>query len=70
MSWYKDVTGDQKVSLWRGSRSLILTEHSQGEQIKEVEMGGSRGTYGGKEKCIQGVGGETYGEEIIWKTMA
>ena len=44
MSWYKVVTGDQKVSSWRDSLSLLLTEPCQGEQIKETEMGGSRDT--------------------------
>jgi hypothetical protein len=70
MSCYKDVTGDQKVSSRLGSRSVLLTERCQGEQIKEAKMGGSRGTYGVKEKCIQGFGGETLWKETIWKTMA
>ena len=51
MSWCKDVTGDQKVSSWWGSRSVLLTERCPGELIKKAEMGGSRGTYGGKENA-------------------
>ena len=30
-----------------------------GDQIKMNEMGGARGKYGGNERCIEGVGGET-----------
>ena len=30
-----------------------------GDQIKKNEMGRAYSTYGGKERCIQGCGGET-----------
>jgi len=36
---------------------LVTTYHLDG-QIKKSEMGGSCGTYGGQERCIQGFGGE------------
>ena len=36
---------------------LLLTKHSV-YQIKEDEVGGACGTYGGEMKCIQGFGGE------------
>jgi hypothetical protein len=38
-----------------------------GVQIKMNEMGGARGTHGGHESCIQGVGGETRGKQTTWK---
>jgi hypothetical protein len=31
-------------------------------------MGGACSTYGSEEKCLQGFGGETWGERAIWKT--
>jgi len=31
----------------------------------EVEMGGTCGTYGGEEKCIEGLGGETWQERDL-----
>ena len=39
--------------------SVLLTEYCSGGQIKKDEMGGTCGTYGREEKCIQGIGGET-----------
>jgi len=30
--------------------------------------GGARAMYGGEERCIQGVDGETWFKETIWKT--
>ena len=39
---------------------MICTVHQIlfGDQIEKNEMGGSRSTYGGEERCIQGFGGE------------
>jgi hypothetical protein len=34
------------------------------------EMGWACGTYGGRERCAQGVGGETRGKETIGETKA
>ena len=31
-------------------------------------MGGACGTYGGRGKCVQGFGGETWGKETIGET--
>jgi hypothetical protein len=36
-----------------------LTRYQLDDQIKESEMGGARGTFGGEERCIEGLGGET-----------
>jgi hypothetical protein len=35
--------------------------------MKVNEMGGTRGTYGTEEMCIQDFGGEILVKEIIWK---
>ena len=32
------------------------------------EMGGACDTYGGRERCAQGFGGETWGKETIGET--
>ena len=43
-------------------RSLKISTSQQilsGDQIETNEMGGACSTYGGKERCIQGFGGET-----------
>jgi hypothetical protein len=34
------------------------------------KMGWACGTYGGRERCAQGVGGETRGKETIGETKA
>jgi len=31
-------------------------------------MGGTRVTYRGEQKCIQGIGGEFYRKETTWKS--
>jgi hypothetical protein len=36
-----------------------LTKYYSGDQIEKNEIGGAHSTYGGKERCIQGFGGET-----------
>ena len=37
----------------------ILTQYCSGDQIERDEMGGACGTYGGDERYIQGIDGET-----------
>jgi len=37
---------------------VFLSKYNSGDQIKEDEMGGACGTYGGDEKCVQGFGEE------------
>jgi hypothetical protein len=41
-----------------------------GNQIEKNEMGGACNTYGGKERCIQDFGEETWREAITWETQA
>jgi hypothetical protein len=41
--------------------------HGVHSKIKNKEMGEARGAYGGKESCIEIVGGET-SQQTIWKT--
>jgi hypothetical protein len=38
---------------------LLLLLHCAGGKIEKNEMGGTRGAYGGGERCAQGSGGET-----------
>ena len=47
---------------------VLLTKHYLDEQIKNNKMDGARSTYGGEERFIQGIGGETWGKETNWKT--
>ena len=35
------------------------TQYCAGDKIEENEMGGACGTYGERERCAQGFGGET-----------
>ena len=37
----------------------LLTKYWSGDQIKNNEMGGECGMYGGQERCIWGFGGVT-----------
>ena len=37
----------------------LLTQYCAGDKIEKNEMGGACGTYGGRERCAQGFGGET-----------
>jgi hypothetical protein len=37
--------------------SVLLTQYRAGDKIEKNEMGCS--TYGGRERCVQGFGGET-----------
>ena len=45
--------------------SLLLCD-----KIKENEMGGACGAYGGGERRVQGFGGETWGKETTGETKA
>ena len=40
---------------------MICTAHQilWGDKIEKIEMGGTCGTYGGRERCAQCFGGET-----------
>ena len=37
-------------------------------KIEKNETGGACGTYGGRESCAQGFGGETWGKETTGET--
>ena len=39
--------------------TCIPTQYCAGDKIEKIEMGGTRGTYGGRERCAQGLGEET-----------
>jgi hypothetical protein len=47
---------DEATGEWR---RLHNEELYSGNQIEKNEMGGAGSTYGGKERCIQDLGGET-----------
>jgi len=49
---------------------MICTLHIYylGVQIEKNEIGGACSTYGGEERCIQGVGGKIGRRETTWKT--
>ena len=51
-------------SVW----SVLLTQYRAGDKIESIEMGGTCGTYGGRERSAQGFGGETWGKETIGET--
>ena len=38
------------------STPVLLTQYCAGDKIEKIEMGGTCGTYGGRERCAQGVG--------------
>jgi len=40
------------------------------DQIEKNEMDGALGAYGGEERRIQSLGGETWGKESTWETEA
>jgi hypothetical protein len=55
-----EVTGEwRKLHIEELSALFLLTRYCSGDQIEKNEMGGSRSTYGGEDRCIQGFGGET-----------
>jgi hypothetical protein len=37
--------------------SVLLTKYHWGDEVKKTEMGRACGTYGGEDRCIQGVSG-------------
>ena len=39
--------------------SVLLTQYCAGDKIEKNEMGGTCGTYGRRERCAEGFGGET-----------
>jgi hypothetical protein len=51
-------------------KDVLLTKYCVGDKIEKNEMDGACGRYGGRERCVQGVGGETRGKETIGETKA
>jgi len=50
-------------------RSVLLTKYRSVEYIEKNEMGVACSTYGGGERCMQGLGVETRGKETSWETQ-
>jgi hypothetical protein len=50
-------------------RSLLLTQYCSGDKIGKNEMGGACSEYGGEERCVKGVGGETFWKETTGETQ-
>jgi hypothetical protein len=46
----------------------VLTEYYSGYHLKKDEIGGSCGTYGGKNKYIKGFGEKMWRKETTCKT--
>ena len=48
----------------------MITGHFSGDQIENNEMGRACSTYGGEERLIHGLGGETRSKGTTWETQA
>ena len=53
------VTGEWRKLHNEELNSVLLTQYCVVDKIEKNEMGGACGTYGGRERCAQGFGGET-----------
>jgi hypothetical protein len=60
----------EKITQWRAEWSVLFTQNRAGDNIEKIEMGGACSTYGGRERCVQGSGGETWGKETAEETEA
>jgi hypothetical protein len=67
-SWKNEAFSNAMLFSSGALGSAVLTKYYSGKQIKKNEMGGTCGTYGELERCIQGSGGENGGNEANWKT--
>jgi len=63
MYWGRYLVGSerrlQKVVYWSATRFVLFAKWYKDDQIKDYEVGGPSGMYGGEEKFIQGFSGET-----------
>jgi len=57
-----------KEGRWNRGVEKTLYVYYYSDQSKKNEMGAACSTYGGKERCIEGFGGENRGKESTWKT--
>ena len=48
----------------------MFKQYYSSDKIEKNETGLACSAYGGKESRIQGFGGETWGKEATWETMA
>ena len=62
--------GSGENYIMRSLKSVLLTQYCSGNKIEKNEMGGACSVYGGEERCMQGFGGETGGNETTWETQA
>ena len=53
------ITGEWRKLHNEELNFLLLTQYFAGDKIEKIEMGGTCGKYGGRERCAQGFGGET-----------
>ena len=53
-----EVTGERRTLHNDELKDLLLIQYCSGDQIMKSEMGRACSTYGGKERHIQGFGGE------------
>jgi hypothetical protein len=70
MSFKKSLLILRNKELDRNIKRMCITHNYSGNQIEKHEMGGARITYGGKGRCIQDFGGETWGKATTWETQA
>jgi len=55
-----EVTGEwRKLNNEELSRYVLITKYCSVDQIENIDTDGKCSAYGGEERCIQGVGGET-----------
>jgi hypothetical protein len=59
----------EKIAQW-GLHILLLPKYYYANKIKENEVGGTCGTQGTGEECVQGFDGKARRKETTWKTKA
>jgi hypothetical protein len=74
-SSYTDVIFDfQMLCILRGLINYWTkggkSQYRAGDKIEKIEMGGACSMYGGRERCVQGFGGETWGKETAGEIQA
>ena len=45
-----------------------MLQYCVGDKIKKNELGGACGMYGGRERCAQSFGGETWEKDTVGET--